>query len=252
MNVRLTNPQIAVEMVIRSLQNDNKRLARSQLSAIKKNAYNKLYYAQAKFETTMPTGIDYQVQQAQIRQARIEYEQVKNAVNEIRNYMNNPEDYTFKNDRKAYYKVQRAFQRINYIEEKKKAEKEVVAQAQKEAGTVVGVTLGTIRKSQKMRALFENVLYNNSQYGFKEKELNEVAAKIKEITGYDVLEDLSTHFDTPQHYESGGTGIQTSFFDKITEISQKLKGALTAYKDNDKLDELEKQVNKFLTMARQG
>lgn len=248
--VTLANAQIATKMVIKSLEAGMEGLARSQLNAIKKNAYNKLYYAERKYEETMPTGAEYQVQRAQIKQARIEKQQIDNAVAEIRNYINNPEQYKFKTERANYYKLRRAFQRINYIEEKKQAERETVRQAQREAGTVVGITITSIRKTAKINALFENVVFNNRMYNFNAQELEELAGKIKDITGYNVLEDFNSHFDTPTHYESGDDGQGGAFFDFVQDTSTKLKNMLTAYKDSDRLSELEEQVNKFLTMAR--
>ena len=250
--VNISNAQYRTERLIKALENQNASMARTELATLKKNAYNKLYYAEKRFEETMPTGVEYQVQKAQIKQARVEYQQVQNAVKEFRDYIKNPEDYNFKDHRADYFKLQRAFQRLNYIEEKSKAEKEVVRQAQKEAGTVEGVTLLNISKAQKMSALFENVLYNNSQFNFDKAELDALAKKIQEITGYNVLEDFYKHFDTPSHYESGGTGSQIPIYDEVVNISNKLKNMLTTYKDSDKLAELEKQVNKFLKMARAG
>lgn len=250
--VNIANAQYRTERLITALENENASMARTELATIKKNAYNKLYHAERRFEETMPSGIEYQVQKAQIKQARIEYQQIQNAVKEVRDYINNPEDYNFKDHRADYFRLQRAFQRMNFIEEKRKAERESVREAQKEAGTVEGVTLLNIRKAQKMNALFENVLYNNSAFNFDKAGLDALAKQIQDLTGYNVLEDLYKHFDTPSHYESGGTGSQIPIYDEVVNISNKLKNMLTAYKESDKLAELEKAVNEFLTMARTG
>lgn len=248
--VNLTNAQIATQRVINSLERGEEQLARAQLNELKRKAYNKLYRAEKKYEETMPTGTEYQVQQAQIKQARIEKQQIYNAVAEIRNYINNPEEYQFSSERVNYYKLRRAFQRINFIEERKQAERETVRQAQREAGTVIGITITNIRKTAKINALFENVVFNNRMYNFNEQELEELAAKIKNITGYNVLENFYSHFDTPSHYDSGGSVKGGAFFDFVRDTSSKLKNMLTAYKDSEELSELEEQVNKFLAMAR--
>lgn len=147
--VNLTNAQIATQRVINSLERGEDRLAFAYLTDFKKKAYNKLYRAERKYEETMPTGAEYQILQAQIKQARIEKEQIYNAVAEIRNYINNPDDYKFSSERVNYYKIRRAFQRLNYIEERKQAERETVRQAQKEAGTVIGITITSIRRTAK-------------------------------------------------------------------------------------------------------
>lgn len=248
--VNLTNAQIATQRVINSLERGEDRLALAYLTDFKKKAYNKLYRAERKYEETMPTGAEYQIRQAQIKQARIEKEQIYNAVAEIRNYINNPDDYKFSSERVNYYKIRRAFQRLNYIEERKQAERETVRQVQKEAGTVIGITLTSIRRTAKINALFENVVFNNKMYNFNPQELEELAAKIKDITGYNVLEDFYSHFDTPSHYESGDDGQGGAFFDFVQDTSTKLKNMLTVYKDSEELAELEEQVNKFLAMAR--
>lgn len=248
--VNLTNAQIATQRVINILERGEDRLALAYLTDIKRKAYNKLYRAEKKYEETMPTGIEYQLQQAHIKQARIEKQQIYNAVAEIRNYIKNPDEYKFSNERANYYKLRRAFQRINYIEEKKQAKRETVRQAQKEAGTVIGITITTIRKTLKINALFENVVFNNQMYNFNPQELEELAAKIKDITGYNVLEDFYSHFDTASHYESGDDGQGGAFFDFVQDTSAKLKNMLTVYKDSEELAELEEQVNKFLAMAR--
>lgn len=248
--VNLTNAQIATQRVINSLERGEDRLALAYLTDFKKKAYNKLYRAERKYEETMPTGTEYQILQAQIKQARIEKEQIYNAVAEIRNYINNPDDYKFSSERVNYYKIRRAFQRLNYIEERKQAERETVRQAQKEAGTVIGITITSIRRTVKINALLENVVFNNQMYNFNPQELEELAAKIKDITGYNVLEDFYSHFDTASHYESGDDGQGGAFFDFVQDTSTKLKNMLTVYKDSEELAELEEQVNKFLAMAR--
>lgn len=248
--VNLTNAQIATQRIINSLERGEEMLARAQLNELKKKAYNKLYRAEKKYEETMPTGSEYQVQQAQIKQARIEKQQIYNAVAEIRNYINNPDEYKFSAERANYYKLRRAFQRINFIEERKQAERETVRQAQREAGTVIGITITRIRTTAKINALFENVVFNNQMYNFNSQELEELAAKIKDITGYNVLEDFYSHFDTSSYYESGDDGQGSAFFDFVQDTSTKLKNMLVAYKDSEELSELEEQVNKFLAMAR--
>ena len=248
--VNLTNAQIATQRVINILERGEDRLALAYLTDFKRKAYNKLYRAERKYEETMPTGVEYQILQAQIKQARIEKEQIYNAVAEIRNYINNPDEYNFSSERVNYYKLRRAFQRLNFIEEKKQAERETVRQAQKEAGTVIGITITSIRRTAKINALVENVVYNNKMYNFNPQELEELAAKIKSITGYNVLEDFNSHFDTPTHYESGDDGQGGAFFDFVQDTTTKLKNMLTAYKDSEELSELEEQVNKFLAMAR--
>lgn len=248
--VNLTNAQIATQRVINLLERGEERVALAYLTDFKRKAYNKLYRAEKKYEETMPTGVEYQVQQAQIKKARIEKEQIYNAVAEIRNYINNPDEYEFNAERANYYKLRRAFQRINYIEERKQAERETVRQAQREAGTVIGITITTIRKTAKINALFENVVFNNKMYNFNSQELEELAAKIKNITGYNVLEDFYSHFDVPSYYESGDDGQGGAFFDLVEDTIAKLKNMLTAYKDSEELAELEEQVNKFLAMAR--
>lgn len=248
--VNIPNAQIATQRVINILERGEERLALAYLTDFKRKAYNKLYRAEKKYEETMPTGLEYQVQRAQIKQARIEKEQIYNAVAEIRNYIKNPDEYKFSVERANYYKLRHAFQRINYIEEKKQAERETVRQAQREAGTVIGITITTIRKTAKLNALLENVVFNNQMYKFNPQELEELAAKIKNITGYNVLEDFYSYFDTPSYYESGDDGQGGAFFDFVQDTSTKLKNMLTAYKDSEELAELEEQVNKFLAMAR--
>lgn len=248
--INIPNAQIATQRVINILERGEERLALAYLTDFKRKAYNKLYRAEKKYEETMPTNLEYQLQRAQIKQARIEKEQIYNAVAEIRNYINNPDEYKFSADRGNYYKLQRAFQRINYIDERKQAERETVRQAQREAGTVIGITITTIRKTAKINALFENVVFNNKMYNFNSQELEELAAKIKNITGYNVLEDFYGHFDKASYYESGDDGQGGAFFDFVEETSVKLKNMLTVYKDSEKLAELEEQVNKFLAMAR--
>lgn len=248
--VNISNAQIATQRIINSLERGELELARAQLSTLKKSAYNKAYYAEKKYQETMPTGLEYQVQRAQIRQAQIEKQQVYNAVEEIRNYIDHPEQYKFKSERSNYYKLRRAFQRINYINEKKQAERETLRQAQRDAGTVIGVTITNIRKTAKINALFENVVFNNTMYNFNAEDLEELAARIKDITGYNVLDDFYKHFDRPSHYESGDDGQGSAFFDLVTDTSNTLKNMLTAYRDSEQLSELEEQVNKFLAMAR--
>ena len=253
--ITLVNGQKQTEALIRSLERDNAQLARAQLNTIRKNAYSKLYYAESKFEREMPKGIDYQIQRAQIKQAQIEFNQTKNAVEVVRDYIKNPENYTYK-DRSNYSELRRSLQRLNLIEERNEAIKETVRQAQKEAGTVEGVTMYNLRKSQKIRALFENVLFNNTEYNFNESDFWQIVRDVKQLTGYDIEQAfMDKHFDTPSHYESGGSGSNVSLFDKLVEISNRLKDiskSLTNKLSPEEFTLLETRINQFLEMSRLG
>lgn len=256
MKITINNLQNQTNALIRSIEREEDKLALARLNTIRQQSYGKLRRARERFERDMPTGIDYQIQKAQIRQAEIEYNQIKQAVETLREYIKKPEDFTYKN-RANYAELRKSLQRINLTEERRNAEKELVKQAQKQAGTVVGVSMYSIRKSQKIRALFENILFNNSEYNFNESDFNQIVRDVKALTGYDIEKAfMEKHFDTPQHYESGGGGSNIALFDKLVEISDKLKESLRTFPISTENEEeyklLETRINDFLKMARLG
>mgnify|MGYP003290422569 CR=1 FL=1 len=234
-----------LDRVIRNLERGNEQLALAELRSIRKQAESRYYYARNKLSQV--GGIDYQVQAAQTKELKIQYEQMKDAVKTITDYTKNPEKYSFKTSRKEYFKVQRAFSRINAIQEKKQAEKELVRSEARERGTVEGVTLANIRKSRKLDALLQNVVYKNSNFNIDKAELTRIAAEVKEITGYDIMADIMKAFDTPQHYESGGGASNIPIYDTFQNITNELRHRMRSYKAAE-LDALEKDLTALARM----
>lgn len=254
--VNIQNAQKQTERLINQLERGDEAAARRTLAKIRKSAYDRMRYtgylydeASDVYLETGSGGIDVQIQKAQYKKAKKEFEQIAASVNEIRSAIRNPDSYSFKEDRGAYYSLQRAFGRINAIQEKRAAEREIVYKAMSEAQSVEGISLTNIRRSQKLEALFTNVIYNNALYNFNKADLEDVDRKIRAITGYSVIERFQAHFDQPSHYESGGDEKQTSFFDKVKDISAELRAQLQRYQSSENFATLEEQVNKFLRMA---
>ena len=228
-----------LELVIKNLERGNEALALSELRSIRKQAESRYYYAQRKLSQV--SGIDYQIQAARTKELKIEYEQMKDAVKTITDYTRNPEKYAFKTSRTRYFDVQRAFSRINVIQEKKQAEKELVRSEARERGTIEGVTLGNIKKSRKLEALMQNVVYKNKNFNINEAELKRIAAEVLQITGYDIMGDIISAFDTPQHYESGGGSGNIPIYETFQNITNKLKQKMKSYSAAE-LDALEKNL----------
>ena len=249
--VHVTNMEKRTEMLVKSLERENESLARAQLSAIKKNASSKLYYYEGKMQKEQPEGIDYQVLNSQINQAKVEKEQIDNAVEMIRDYISNPENYDYNTNRADLWKLQRAFQRINFIEEKKRAEKEVVRKAQSQAGDVVGITINTIRTSLKLNALLQNVVYNNDLFNIDEDGLIEISEKIKKMTGYDIMGRIINIFEQKQHYDSSGDNGSTPIYDRVKDITSELSSVMMSYSKDD-LDELKDLVADVYAMFNVG
>lgn len=70
MKISLANSQKETERIIRNLERGNENMALLQIRELRKSAYNRYYRAARKFEDTMPTGIDYQLQLASVRTAK--------------------------------------------------------------------------------------------------------------------------------------------------------------------------------------
>lgn len=238
-----------LKFVIRDLERGQEQVALSRLRSLRKAAQSRYAYAEKKLESA--SGMDYQVINAQVKEAKIQYEQMKDAVRTITDYVNNPEKYQFKEDRKNYFKVQRAFSRINVIQQKKAAEKEIVREQQREAGTVEGITLTTIKKSDKVKALLQNVVYKNKNFNVNEEELLRINEEIKQITGYDFInEDIIKSFDTAQHYESGDGGKgNIPIYDVFQNITKKLGQKMKSFKATE-LDILEKDLIRLAQMFK--
>lgn len=250
MKINIANAQKETELIIKNLERGEDKLALSRLQNLRKQAYNKYYYAQRKFETEQPTGIDYQLQSAQIKQAKKELEQINASVETIRDYVKHPERFDYKTQRQKYYDVKKAFNRVNILQEKKAAEREFLRQTQKERGDVVGVTLLNIRKSDKLNALLQNVVYKNKLFNVNEPEFLRIAERIYKKTGYNILADFQAEFDTPQHYESGGSDTQSgSIYDRVRDISQKLVNIKRGYSGED-INELEQDIKRLIDMFK--
>lgn len=260
MKVNLINAQVSVERIVKNIERDNIRLARAELADLRKNAYNRQYYLEQKIKRENPQGMDYQILNSQLKQARRQYAEVKANVDIIREYIKAPEKFDFKTQRKNYYSAVKAFQRLNAAEAEKEAEKQVLRADQSRAGMVEGVTLLNIRKSEKINALLQNVIYNNSFFDFSEAELNEIASAIYRMTGYDLNAKIIDMFDTPQHYESNdGGGKNTATFDSLMDITKDLLNAKAGINRQtgkpftpDELSELEGYINKFSAMYNKG
>ena len=250
MKISLANSQKETERIIRNLERGNEGMALLQLRELRKSAYNRYYRAARKFEETMPTGIDYQLQLAAMRTAKKELDRLDDSIAEIRDYIKHPENYSYKDNRAAYFSVVRDFQKINSYIERREAERETLRQAQREARTVEGVTLYNIRKSQKINALLQNVIYNNQLYNFDEAEVKRISAELYRLTGYNLEQDLADIFDTPAHYESGGGKSNIPIHDSFKNITTNLRAISRGYK-GETLKEINKLINSFRRMAGQ-
>ena len=249
MKISLANSQRETERIIRNLERGNEGMALLQIRELRKSAYNRYYRAARKFEETMPTGIDYQLQLAAVRTAKKELDRLDDSIAEIRDYIKHPENYSYKDNRAAYFSVVRDFQKINSYIERREAERETLRQAQKEAGTVEGVTLYNIRKSQKINALMQNVIYNNQLYNFDEAEVKRISAELFRLTGYNLEQDLADILDTPAHYESGGGKSNIPIYDSFVNITNKLHAMSRGYQ-GEKLAAVTKLIEDFERMAR--
>ena len=249
MKIKVVNPDKEIELVIKDLERGNEAVARSRLSNIKKRERERLRYAEKKFEREQPSGMDYQIQKATIKQLKIDYNILSDSIDTIHSYMKNPESFSYKENRAEYFRLQRSFQRVSILGQKKEAEKETLRKAQSEKGDVVGITISSIRKSDKVKALLQNVIYNNPMFNFNESELQEVSKAIKDITGYDLMQDIVNIFNTPSHYESEGGSGNEPIYDSIKNITNKLENAKKSYSDEE-LKILEENINKFKVMAR--
>lgn len=250
MKISLANSQKETERIIRNLERGNEGMALLQLRELRKSVYNRYYRAARKFEETMPTGIDYQLQLAAVRTAKKELGRLDDSIAEIRDYIKHPENYSYKDNRAAYFSVIRDFQKINSYIERREAERETLRQAQKEAGTVEGVTLYNIRKSQKINALMQNVIYNNQLYNFDEAEVKRISAELYRLTGYNLEQNLADIFDTPAHYESGGGKSNIPIHDNFKDITTNLRAISRGYK-GETLKEINELINSFRRMAGQ-
>lgn len=248
MKVNLINAQKETERIIRDLERGNEKLALARLSELRKSAYNRYYYAEKKLEKEQPTGIDYQLQAAQTKQLKIELQRMNEEINNIRTYIKNPEQYDWKTNRANYYSVQRSFSRVNALVEKKNAEREKLSELQREAGDVVGVTLYNVRKTEKIKALLQNVIYNNKLYNFSEAEILRISNELKMLTGFDLQQELINIFDVPQHYESDGSKSNIPLYDSFVNITDKLQNLSRGYQ-GETMDKINELINDWLRMT---
>ena len=245
MKIELVNPQKEVELAVKALQRGEEELALQRLRSIRQRAKNRLSYTEKKLESAK--GIEYQILKAREKEQRREYEALKNTVSTVTDYVKNPGDYDYKTSRKNYYKVGRDIQRANAIVAKQSAEKELVRSVAAERGDIVGVSIGNIKKGQKLDALLQNVVYKNKNFNVDKATLERISAEVKEITGYDILADIINAFNTPTHYESGGGKGNIPIYDTFMNVTQKLASVSRGYTASE-LDVLEKSLDTLRQM----
>lgn len=202
--ITVENEQFIITRLTKKIENESLGQAREILNTIKKSAYNRQYYLKNKLKNKKSGDIEYSVLKKQYEYAVAEYQKVAEEVENIRRGIS----------KKSINKnLSTSINRLNVFVAKTEARKSKLHQLQKQAGTVIGVSLINAEINEKMEALIEKYVLNSKGASFTESEYNYINSTLKELFDYDFENELQSEFASLQTYSSD------ELFEVIIEIA---------------------------------
>lgn len=212
--ITVTNEQIAIKRLTKSLSDKNDKLARAQLADIKKQAYNRQYNLAQKLKDSKITGIERGVIQEQYNKARADYEAVSSDVDMIRRYIKDPQ----------HIRINQAVNRLNVQVARAEARAKEVQRVQKQAGTVIGITGVSIAVNRKQQALLEHYVYNIRGGKLDEDEINELSEITKRLIGFDLKQAIAQGVTQVEAFGSD------DLFDALVNVGKGVASQINAVK----------------------
>lgn len=224
--ITVENEQLIVKRLIKKIENESNSEARAILNSIKKSAYNRQYNLKNKLKNKKSGDIEYSVLKKQYEYALSEYQKVAEEVENIRRGIS----------KKSINKnISTSINRLNVFVAKTEARKSKLKQLQKQAGTVIGISLINEGVNEKMEALIEKYVLNSKGASFTESEYNYINSTLKELFDYDFEKELKSGFSTTQNYSSDelfeviieiATDIEVLVFTRGSSLSEEEKNKL--------------------------
>lgn len=222
--ITVENEQILITRLTKKIENESLGEARAILNTIKKSAYNRQYNLKNKLKNKKSGDIEYSVLKKQYEYAVSEYQKVAEEVENIRRGIS----------KKSINKnLSTSINRLNVFVAKTEARKSKLQQLQKQAGTVIGVSLINVGINEKMEALIEKYVLNSKGASFTENEYDYINTTLKDLFDYDFEKELQSGFTTLQTYSSD------ELFEVIIEIATDIE--VLVYTRGTSLSEEEKR-----------
>ena len=215
----IVNEQKQIEIINKDIKRGNDRVAISRLNTLQKQAQNRVYYLNKKLlSNTLSSAERYTVDQ-QLSLAKKDLSQVKKSVKVIKSGIKDPQ----------HVRTAAAFNKLNLIVSRQKAEKEIVRKAQSKASKEAYakgerapiITLTSIKTTERIQNLMTNVLLNNPDLSmFSADKVAEWNKKLKPL-GVDLFSDIQAIFKEGKRYNSGDAfeGVM----DIVDEYSERLE-----------------------------
>lgn len=179
--ITVPNEQVVIKQLTKSLANNYKGLARAYLNDIKSQAYNRKHYLEKKLKDSKITGIERGVIQEQYNRAKADYDAVSSDIDMIRRYIKDPQ----------HIRINQAVNRLNVQVARAAARAKEVQRAQKQAGTVIGITGVSIAVNRKQKALLEHYVYNIRGGKLDDAMIDELSEITKRLVGFDLKQAIA-------------------------------------------------------------
>ena len=231
--ITVENEQVIITRLTKKIENESLGEARAILNTVKKSAYNRQYNLKNKLKNKKPGDIEYSVLKKQYEYAVAEYQKVAEEVENIRRGIS----------KKSINKnLSTSINRLNVFVAKTEARKSKLQQLQKQAGTVIGISLINVSINEKMEALIEKYALNSKGAAFTENQYNFINTTLKELFDYDFERELKSGFSATQSYSSD------ELFEVIIEIATDIEALVftrgSSLNDEEK-DKLQKVIDIF-------
>lgn len=236
----ILNEQKEIEIINKDIKRGNDRVAISRLNTLQKQAQSRVYYLNKKLlSNTLSSAERYTVEE-QLSIAKKDFSQVKKSVKVIKAGIKDPQ----------HVRTATAFNKLNLIVSRQKAEKEIVRKAQSKASKEAYakgerapiITLTSIKTTERIQNLMTNLLLNNPDLSmFTADKVAEWNKKLKPL-GVDLYSDVKAIFKEGKRYNSGDAFEEV--MDIIDEYSERLEVNRESL-STDQVRELNQVINEI-------
>lgn len=235
--INIVNEQAKTEKLLNQLERGDYDRARITLNQIQKSAQNRLDYLERRARLGVETGAERVVLWQEITRARQELKRVKFNVQAVRdtikreeliNALNKTGSQKLYGARRAKAEhqlkeiraglrnergVKNAVQDINEYEAKREA-----AQIQERRYKAAGTTTRTVKAGERLKALWANMIYSNSDYNLPEDVINYCDEIFKKYFGFG-LKNAIQNILSQVNSDKGSDFV----YEKLTEIVLQLE-----------------------------
>lgn len=260
--INIVNEQAKTEKLLNQLERGDYDRARITLNQIQKSAQNRLDYLERRARSGVETGAERVVLGQEITRARQELKRVKFNVQAVRdtikreeliNALNKTGSQKLYGARRAKAEqqlkdiraglrnergVKNAIQDINEYEAKREA-----AQIQERRYKAAGTTTRVVKAAERLKALWTNTIYSNSDYNLPEDVIDECNKVFKKYFGYD-LRDAIEKILAQVNSDKGSDFVYDKLSDIVLEV-KKMKDSRKKW-TKEELSEFNEAYEKFV------